>query len=140
MTATIPQERLRSLIRRHEAVAAMLSTGHTGDDYVRLSREFAELDPVAEKARALSDTEGELFDTEALIADPATDREMRALAEDERRTLVARIDLPAPRSLVRGKVPVFGLAYGDGFTERSARYTSNGCAESGVRKACDSTT
>jgi peptide chain release factor 1 len=92
VTATIPQERLRSLIRRHEAVAAMLSAGHTGDDYVRLSREFAELDPVAEKARALSDAEAELADAEALIADPATDREMRALAEDERRALIARID------------------------------------------------
>ena len=36
MTVAIPQERLRSLIRRHEAVAAMLSAGRTGDDYVRL--------------------------------------------------------------------------------------------------------
>jgi peptide chain release factor 1 len=92
MTVAIPQERLRSLIRRHEAVAAMLSAGHTGNDYVRLSREFAELDPVADKARALSDAEKELKDTEALIADAGTDREMRALAEDERRALVERID------------------------------------------------
>jgi peptide chain release factor 1 len=92
VTAAIPQERLRSLIRRHEAVAAMLSAGHTGDEYVRLSREFAELDPVAEKARALSDAESELADAEHLIADPATDRDMRALAEDERRALWERID------------------------------------------------
>ena len=84
MAANIPQERLRSLIRRHETVAAMLAAGQQGGDYVRLSREFAELDPVAEKARALESAERELAETEALIADPATDREMRALAEDER--------------------------------------------------------
>jgi peptide chain release factor 1 len=92
MTATIPQERLRSLIRRHENVAAMLASGQTGDDYVRLSREYAELDPVAEKARTLSDAERELAEAEALIGDPATDKEMRGLAEEERRALVGRID------------------------------------------------
>jgi peptide chain release factor 1 len=92
MAATIPQERLRSLIHRHEAVAAMLSAGPSGSDYVRLSREFAELGPVAEKARALADAERELADAEALIADPATDRDMRSLAEDERLALRQRIE------------------------------------------------
>ncbi len=87
MAATIPLERLRSLIHRHEAVAAMLSAGQSGGEYVRLSREFAELGPVAEKARALADAERELADAEALIADPATDRDMRSLAEDERLAL-----------------------------------------------------
>jgi peptide chain release factor 1 len=92
MAATIPQERLRSLIRRHENVAAMLSAGQQGSEYVRLSREFAELDPVAEKARALEAAERELKDTEALIADPATEREMRALAEDERIALRDKVE------------------------------------------------
>jgi peptide chain release factor 1 len=92
MTATIPQERLRSLIRRHETISAMLSAGQSGEDYVRLSREFAELDPVAEKARALGDAERELTDAEALIADPTTDRDMRSLAEDEQRELKERIE------------------------------------------------
>ncbi len=93
MTATIPQERLLSLIRRHETVSAMLASGQSGgEDYVRLSREFSELDPVAEKARALGAAERELVEAEALVADPATEREMRTLAEDERRALVERID------------------------------------------------
>src|SRR5882672_6772278 len=78
VTATIPQERLRSLIRRHETVAAMLASGQSGGgDYVRLSREFAELDPVAEKARALGEAERELAEAEALLADPGTERDMR---------------------------------------------------------------
>ena len=92
MSVTIPQERLRSLIRRHETVAAMLASGQTGDDYVKLSREYAELDPVAEKARALSDAERELAEAEALIADPATDKEMRALADEEKRALAERLE------------------------------------------------
>jgi peptide chain release factor 1 len=92
MSATIPQERLRSLIHRHETVTAMLAAGAEAGDYVRLSRELAELDRVAEKARALNDAERELADTEALIEDDATDREMRALAEEERHELRKRID------------------------------------------------
>ena len=92
MTTAIPQERLRSLIRRHETVAAMLASGQTGSEFVRLSREFAELDPVADKARALADAESELADAEALIGDPETDKEMRALAEEERRALAERIE------------------------------------------------
>jgi peptide chain release factor 1 len=92
MSTAIPQERLRSLIHRHEAVTAMLSAGPERDEYVRLSRELSELDPVAEKARELARVEGELAEMEGLIADPATERDMRALAEDERAALRARID------------------------------------------------
>ena len=55
MAATIPQERLRSLIRRHETVAAQLAAGQAGEDFVRLSREFAELDPVAVAALVTDD-------------------------------------------------------------------------------------
>src|SRR3712207_8695040 len=92
MTTAIPAERLRSLIHRHEAVTAMLAAGPAREDYVRLSRELSELDPVAEKARTLAAAEGELADMEALIEDPATERDMRALAEDERIVLRERVD------------------------------------------------
>jgi peptide chain release factor 1 len=92
MTSTIPQERLRSLIHRHEAVTAMLSGSPSRDEYVKLSRELSELDPVAAQARALAAVEREFADMEALIEDPATDREMRALAEDERLALRDRIE------------------------------------------------
>jgi peptide chain release factor 1 len=92
MSAAIPQERLRSLINRHETVTAMLAAGLNSGEYVRLSRELAELDPVAEKARALSEAEAELADTEALAADRTTDREIRALAEEERILLKKRVD------------------------------------------------
>jgi peptide chain release factor 1 len=92
MPVTIPEERLSALIRRHETLAAMLAAGQQGAEYVRLSREFAELDPVAEKARALAAADRELADTEALIADPSTDREMRALAEDERIALRDKVE------------------------------------------------
>ena len=87
----IPRERLRSLIHRHEAVTAML-TNAAAADYVRLSRELSELDPVAAKARELQGAEREFAEMQALIGDPATDRDMRALAEEERIALRDRIE------------------------------------------------
>ena len=92
MSATIPRERLQSLIRRHETVTAILASGPEANEYVRLSRELAELDRVAEKARALDAAERELADAEALIADPQTERELKALAEEERHDLKGRIE------------------------------------------------
>jgi peptide chain release factor 1 len=92
MTISIPAQRLRSLIDRHEAVTAMLSSGPPRDEFVRLSRELAELDPVAAKARELAEAERQLADAEALLADPATDRELRALAEEERFSLRERVE------------------------------------------------
>jgi peptide chain release factor 1 len=92
MSAVIPQERLHSLIRRHEAVTEMLAAALGRDEYVRLSRELAELDPVAEKARSLTVAEKDLAGVEALLADPQTDRDMRTLAEEERAELRERIE------------------------------------------------
>jgi peptide chain release factor 1 len=92
MSAVIPKERLRSLIHRHDAVTAMLAAGPDRNDYARLSRELSELDPVAEKARALTAAENELAETEMLIEDPETERDLRALAEDERLSLRDRIE------------------------------------------------
>jgi peptide chain release factor 1 len=90
MSNAIPQERLSSLIDRHEKVTALLAAAPPREDYVRLSRELAELDPVAGKARALAAAERELAEAEALIADPTSDGELRALAEDERAILEVR--------------------------------------------------
>ena len=43
MPVTIPQERLRSLIHRHETITAMLAAGPDASEIVRLSRELAGL-------------------------------------------------------------------------------------------------
>ena len=62
------------------------------DDYVKLSRERAELDPVVEAIKAYRAVAAEIAELEALIADSATDAEMRELAEAEKPALQARKD------------------------------------------------
>jgi peptide chain release factor 1 len=87
----IPTDRLQSVIARHEEITAQLSSAPEPDTFVRLSRELAELDEVAEKARELLDAERELDEARALMDDPDIDGEMRALAEAEQQDLKAKI-------------------------------------------------
>ena len=61
------------------------------DNFQRLSKEFAELTPIAESVEELRRRRAEAGDLASLIADAATDAEMRALAEEEFRALKERI-------------------------------------------------
>ncbi|GAA0578808.1 peptide chain release factor 1 [Rhizomicrobium electricum] len=88
----IPTAKLERLLDRFHAVEAELSSGVAGPSFVKLSKEHAELSPVVEAVRAYRDAQQQFEDTEALIADPATDSEMRALAEEERAELKATLD------------------------------------------------
>ena len=60
------------------------------ETFIKLSREFAELDPIVASVKAYRGVETELADLDSLIADPATDADMRAMAEAERPDLMER--------------------------------------------------
>jgi peptide chain release factor 1 len=79
-----PLEKLGAIVARHSIVTATLNGAPEPETFVALSRELAELDPVVEAIRAYQAKVEELAGLDALIADSATDTEMRALAEDER--------------------------------------------------------
>ena len=82
--------RLDALIARRQAVETELAGQTDRETYVKLSREYAELGPLVEKVQALRDTAAELTDLEALLSDPATEPDMRALALSEKADLEAR--------------------------------------------------
>jgi peptide chain release factor 1 len=62
-----------------------------GEAVVRLARERAELEPVIDAVRAWRSAQAELADLDGLIAGEGADREMRALAADERPQVAERI-------------------------------------------------
>jgi len=86
----LPESKLDALLTRQATVEAELTTPQSKDNFVRLSREFAELNPVVEQIKAYRAVLAELAGVEALLADPATDAEMRAIAEAEKAQLVDR--------------------------------------------------
>ncbi len=68
-----------------------LASGAGGNTFVKLSKEHAELAPVIAVIEAYRAAERQLKEADALIADPKTDAEMRALAEEEREEAKGRL-------------------------------------------------
>ena len=89
---TIPETRLNQLVARWQTVQGALSQGADQETYVRLSREFAELDPIVATINALRKAQQESDDLKAMIDDPASDAEMNALAEEEHAALETTIE------------------------------------------------
>jgi peptide chain release factor 1 len=89
---TIPAERLDRLVARWQTVQGTLAQGADQDSYVRLSREFAELDPIVATITALRKATRERDDLKQLIDGPASDPDMTALAEAELDELDPKIE------------------------------------------------
>ena len=90
--AKLPVEKMRELERRFGEIEARMSAGPDSETYVRLASEYSELQPVVTKIREYEKVSGEIADLDALLADKATDREMRDLAEMELPDLKARLE------------------------------------------------
>jgi peptide chain release factor 1 len=90
MTVTLPQSKLNALVSRLNTVETDLAAGPDRDTYVKLSREFSELQPLVEAIKSYQGVENEIADLDAMLADATTDAEMRALAETEKPALEAR--------------------------------------------------
>ena len=88
----IPAATLERLLDRFHAVEAELASGTAGAGFVKLSKEHAELAPVIDVARDYRAAQDQLAQAESLITDPATDSEMRGLAEEERAELKGKVE------------------------------------------------
>ena len=84
------RQKLDALLARHAALERDFAAALPAETYVKLSRELAELTPVIEAVKAYRAAQRELDGMTSLIDDPATDAEMRAIAEAEKRELEAR--------------------------------------------------
>ena len=78
---TIPADKLDRLVSRWETVQGALASGADQDTYVKLSREFAELDPIVTTITALRSALREREDLQHLIDDPSSESEVAALAD-----------------------------------------------------------
>jgi peptide chain release factor 1 len=80
----IPAAKLERMLDRFRAVEAELATGAAGGLYAKLSKEHADLAPIVATIESYRAAEAQLAGTESLLADPAGEPELRALAEEER--------------------------------------------------------
>ncbi|CAA2154946.1 Peptide chain release factor 1 [Methylobacterium brachiatum] len=88
-----PTERLDAILARHDFVTAQLATGEgESETVIQLSRELSDLDPVVDAIRTYRAALANLADLEAMIDEPGTDPEMRALAADEKPEAQERLE------------------------------------------------
>src|SRR5215212_213712 len=87
----LPEQKLDALLSRHTMVEHELASALSPENYVKLSREFAELGPVIATIKAYREIADEIAGLESLLADPQTDTEMRSLAASEKPALEARL-------------------------------------------------
>ncbi len=87
----IPKEKLERLVSRWEVVQHQLASGLDQESYVRLSREFAELDPVVAAITSLRQAEAERDGLKSILDDPRAGKEMQELAREELEAIERRI-------------------------------------------------
>ena len=86
----LPEQKLDALITRHQMIESELASQVAPETYVRLSREFAELGPIVGTIKSYRDVVAEIDGLNALLDDPKTDAEMRAMAQAEKPGLEQR--------------------------------------------------
>lgn len=98
---TIPADRLRLITGRFAELEARMASGTLeGDEFVKASRDYAELEPVANIASEVGAMREEIADLTEMLADP----EMKAMAQEELAELNAA--LPAKeRALALAMLP-----------------------------------
>ena len=79
----IGEEQIDGILKRLAELEATMAAGGDSDKFVRLSKDYAELAPVAKTAQAVRDLRTEIADLGGMVADLDCDDEMRALATEE---------------------------------------------------------
>ncbi|MPY73741.1 MAG: peptide chain release factor 1 [Alphaproteobacteria bacterium] len=83
---------MSAVIARQEELAALMSAASVNAAaFATMSREYAEISPIVEKAKALRALRAEVAGLEEIIGDAATDKDMRSLAESELRALEEKL-------------------------------------------------
>src|SRR5690348_12473009 len=77
----LPEDKLAQLEKRFDSVEAALAAGTSAEQYVKLSKEYAELEPVVRPIQAWRKAADELKSAEELL--DSGDREMVGMAEAE---------------------------------------------------------
>ena len=83
----ISLERIASIeSRRHELAEAMARANLSPDEFVRLSKDYAAIEPVADAAREVRRLRAELEVLTGMVADPAAEPELKEMAATRRRS------------------------------------------------------
>ena len=76
--------KLGQVLSRFQEIESLMSSGKlASDEFTKLSKEYSDLTPLAATIREYKGAQKEFADLEQLMNDPAGDKEMRAMAEED---------------------------------------------------------
>lgn len=84
--------KLDTLLDRFAAIESQMASNPDPDTYVRLARDYAELEPVVAMIKHLRQVESDLSGIDELLDDPDTDAEMMEMAQSERPDLAEQLE------------------------------------------------
>jgi peptide chain release factor 1 len=80
----LPVEKLDLIQRRHDEISAKLAEGISGQEFVALSRELAELDELVVLIKDWRNAQTDFDGLQSMLTDTSLDAEMREMAEAEK--------------------------------------------------------
>jgi len=88
----LSDEKINSIVARADDIMAQMAESPEPEIYVKLSKEFSDLEPVVNNIRELKASQEEFADLAEMLADSDTDAEMKEMAEAEMPELREKIE------------------------------------------------
>ncbi|MBP7190195.1 MAG: peptide chain release factor 1 [Rickettsiaceae bacterium] len=85
------ENNLSKILQKHAELSDKLASGVTGEDFVKTSKEFSQLEEIVEKINIYNSAKREAVDLQTILSDPNSDAEMIEMAENEFRDLQAKL-------------------------------------------------
>lgn len=87
------EESLTRIVARHEEIQSRLSTDRNLDSKLlsELGKELSDLGPIVEKIHQVEQLRDEIIEAQAIVQESAGDKDMKAMAEEELFSLLARV-------------------------------------------------
>ncbi len=89
---TLSRDRMDQVVKHFDMLEVRMAASPETDAYVKMASEYADIQDLVGKIRALRDAEQELVDLDAMLKDNGMDAEMRELAELDKPEVEDRIE------------------------------------------------
>ena len=77
------EHNLSKIIQKHQDLADKMASGIAGEEFVRISKEYAELEQIVQKINQFNDLKQEIQDLDEILANKEVDSEMQEFAQAE---------------------------------------------------------
>ncbi len=80
-------DNLGKILEKHSELSDRLASGISGEEYVKCSKEYSELEPIAEQINLYKKKLSDIEDVKEMLQDPDIDEETKEFAEEELQSL-----------------------------------------------------